>query len=89
MGVWQILPLGPPDPTGSPYSSPSCFAQNPWLLDAADLTAEGYITSEDQATLPGGDASTDGINRVDFPLANQRSQALATILLGRWAEQGR
>ena len=87
IGVWQILPLAPPDPTGSPYSSPSCFALNPWLLDAADLTAEGYISSDDQATLPGADAPSDGINRVDFALANQRSQALATALLSRWSEQ--
>ena len=87
IGVWQILPLAPPDPTGSPYSSPSCFALNPWLLDAADLTAEGFISDEDQGALPGADAASEGVDRVDFALANQRSQALATALLCRWPSQ--
>ena len=52
IGVWQMLPLAPPDPTGSPYSSPSCFALNPWFLDAADLAAEGFISGEQLAGLP-------------------------------------
>jgi 4-alpha-glucanotransferase len=29
---WQVLPLGPPDGTGSPYASPSAFAASPFLL---------------------------------------------------------
>jgi 4-alpha-glucanotransferase len=29
---WQVLPLGPPDSTGSPYASPSAFAGSPTLL---------------------------------------------------------
>jgi 4-alpha-glucanotransferase len=29
---WQVLPLGPPDPFGSPYTSPSAFAGSPALL---------------------------------------------------------
>jgi 4-alpha-glucanotransferase len=29
---WQVLPLGPPDSTGSPYASPSAFAGSPQLL---------------------------------------------------------
>ena len=35
---WQVLPLGPPDHTGSPYMSPSAFAGSPALL--ADRRAE-------------------------------------------------
>lgn len=35
---WQVLPLGPPDDTGSPYMSPSAFAGSPALL--ADPDAE-------------------------------------------------
>ena len=34
---WQFLPLTPTDSTGSPYSSPSSFALNPWFLDIDDL----------------------------------------------------
>jgi 4-alpha-glucanotransferase len=33
---WQVLPLGPPDDTGSPYMSPSAFAGSPALLAAPD-----------------------------------------------------
>ena len=32
MGVWQMLPLGIPDHTGSPYQSCSAFAADPALL---------------------------------------------------------
>ena len=32
LGVWQILPLNPPDFVGSPYASPSAFALDPELL---------------------------------------------------------
>jgi 4-alpha-glucanotransferase len=42
IGVWQVLPLAPPDGTGSPYSSPSGSALNPQLLDRARLEAEGW-----------------------------------------------
>ena len=42
VGVWQVLPLAPPDATGSPYSSPSGSALNPQLLDHARLEAEGW-----------------------------------------------
>jgi 4-alpha-glucanotransferase len=31
---WQVLPLGPPDPTGSPYNASSAFAGSPALLAA-------------------------------------------------------
>lgn len=33
---WQVLPLGPPDDTGSPYASPSAFAGSPALLAEPD-----------------------------------------------------
>ena len=33
---WQVLPLGPPDPFGSPYTSPSAFAGWPALLAEPD-----------------------------------------------------
>jgi 4-alpha-glucanotransferase len=43
---WQVLPLGPPDPTGSPYMASSAFAAWPGLLadpraavSAADVEA--------------------------------------------------
>jgi 4-alpha-glucanotransferase len=33
---WQVLPLGPPDGFGSPYTSPSAFAGSPALLAAPE-----------------------------------------------------
>jgi len=35
---WQVLPLGPPDDTGSPYMSPSAFAGSPALLAEPDAS---------------------------------------------------
>ena len=40
---WQFLPLTPTDSTGSPYSSPSSFALNPWFLDIDNLIEENFI----------------------------------------------
>ena len=41
---WQFLPLTPTDSTGSPYSSPSSFALNPWFLDIDDLICLLYTS---------------------------------------------
>ena len=41
IAVWQLLPLSPTDANGSPYSSPSGFALNPWFVDANDLAEDG------------------------------------------------
>ncbi len=42
---WQILPLGPTDAFGSPYSSPSAFAGNMLLIDPDLLVKDGLLTS--------------------------------------------
>ena len=83
VGVWQLLPLAPPDGLGSPYSSPSGSALNPWLLDADDLVAEGALQPEDLAGVPGG-----GGERTDPREAAARSRALARALAQRWPERG-
>ena len=69
IAVWQVLPLAPPDGTGSPYSSPSSFALNPWLLDATDLVDEGFLSRADAAALPGAGIVNP---RLDFQLAQER-----------------
>ena len=81
IGVWQILPLSPPDGTGSPYSSPSSFAINPWLLDAKDLSDQGFLQPGDLEALPGVEAAEA---LLDFPLADRRAAALARQLRQRW-----
>ena len=37
--AWQMLPVGPPDKFGSPYSSTSAMAGDPALIDVAELRA--------------------------------------------------
>ncbi len=44
---WQVLPLVPPGPGGSPYSSPSAFAGNPLLIDLEALVAQGLLAKAD------------------------------------------
>ena len=78
--AWQLLPLAPTDGLGSPYSSPSGFALNPWLLDGAQLVADGLLDGADLETLPQA-AAADGF---DLPLAAARAQGLAALLLQRY-----
>ena len=87
IGVWQMLPLSPPDPTGSPYSSPSCNALNPWFLDGQDLVNEGFIRDDALRAAPGADAPLEGSERVDFSLAQRRADALGDALLEAWSDQ--
>ena len=61
IGVWQFLPLSPPDSTGSPYSSPSSFALNPWFLDAEDLVEDGFLTEAEFNNLPGASNDCSGL----------------------------
>src|SRR5581483_9558041 len=43
---WQVLPLGPPDATGSPYMSRSAFAGSPALLaDPSASVGEDEVTA--------------------------------------------
>ena len=87
IGVWQLLPLAPPDGTGSPYNSPSSFALNPWFLDAEELRRDGFISEQDCQDLPGASEPISGVERLDFGLAQQRSGALAQTLLKGWPKQ--
>ncbi len=88
IGVWQLLPLSPTDGTGSPYSSPSGFAINPWFLDAKDLAAEGFITVSALHELPQERASSKCHSSLNLALANDRSRYLGRLLRESWCEQG-
>jgi 4-alpha-glucanotransferase len=83
VGVWQLLPLAPTDGGGSPYSSPSGFALNPWLLDGQRLVEDGLLEPVDLEDLPAG--SSAGL---DLVAAAERSELLARRLLERWPDQG-
>ncbi len=82
VGVWQVLPLAPTDGTGSPYSSPSGSALNPWLIDVDDLVAEGWLAPADRDALPGAQTATG--NRLDPRLAGERATALGAALRRGW-----
>ena len=45
--LWQVLPLGPTDDGGSPYSSCSAFAGNVLLISPEKLAEDGLLTAED------------------------------------------
>ena len=67
VGVWQLLPLAPPDGTGSPYSSPSGSALNPWLLDADALVAEAKT-----ALTPWSDRAAPLLALADYIIGRDR-----------------
>jgi len=82
IGAWQLLPLAPTDGTGSPYSSPSGFALNPWLLDGSELVAGGFLAAADLAELP---ASRN--DQMDLNACPLRAAAFGRLLLRRWSGQ--
>jgi 4-alpha-glucanotransferase len=59
--LWQVLPLGPPGVTGSPYDARSAFAGNPLLISLDRLAEEGLLAPEDLLDTP-----LDGDGPVDF-----------------------
>lgn len=58
VGWWQILPLNPPGPGFSPYSSPSSFAGNPLLVSPEALVEDGVLLAEEVASRPEFPADT-------------------------------
>jgi 4-alpha-glucanotransferase len=52
MRVWQVLPLGPTGPGGSPYDSRSAFAGNPWLLSPERLVQSGLLEATSAELAP-------------------------------------
>ena len=52
---WQMLPLGPTGYGDSPYSSYSCFAGNPYLIDPELLIEEGLLTAEEVESVDWGE----------------------------------
>jgi len=84
INFWQFLPLTPTDSTGSPYSSPSSFALNPWFLDTNILIEKGYIqlTNKDEFK-----QSNQNKDHFDFDIANNLSKKLGDYLFNSWESQ--
>ena len=75
---WQFLPLTPTDSTGSPYSSPSSFALNPWFLDVDILIDKGFIFISNIEELG---KTNQNKNNFDFDLADVLTKKLGQLLL--------
>ena len=81
---WQFLPLTPTDSTGSPYSSPSSFALNPWFLDIDDLVEKGFIYISNKDELG---PTSQKKNYFDFDEADDLTKKLGRLLLDGWSSQ--
>ena len=81
---WQFLPLTPTDSTGSPYSSPSTFALNPWFLDIDYLIDKGFIFISSKEELG---INNQNKNYFDFDVADELTKKLGRLLLKGWSSQ--
>ena len=81
---WQFLPLTPTDSTGSPYSSPSSFALNPWFLDLNELIENRFIFTSDMKELKSINQNKDYF---EFNSADNLSKKLGEQLLKDWEFQ--
>ena len=81
---WQFLPITPTDSTGSPYSSPSSFALNPWFLDVDDLIEKGFIFISNKEEL---EPKNQKKNYFDFDVADDLTKKLGNLLLQGWSCQ--
>ena len=81
---WQFLPLTPTDSTGSPYSSPSTFALNPWFLDVDYLIEKSFIFISNKEELG---IINQNKNYFDFNVADELTEKLGCYLLKGWSAQ--
>ncbi|WP_269622776.1 4-alpha-glucanotransferase [Prochlorococcus marinus] len=86
ISVWQFLPLTPTDSTGSPYSSPSCFALNPWLIDLDDLIEDGFLPSSIINEFS-NITTENNIDKIDFGKAQIKSYKIGQALVRSWKGQ--
>ena len=82
---WQFLPLTPVDQTGSPYSSPSSFAINPWFLDVNELINSGFISENQEIS----EIASEGAKYdfFDFKIADTLSALIEKNILDNWTNQ--
>ena len=81
---WQFLPLNPTDSSGSPYSSPSSFALNPWFLDIDDLIEKGLILISNKEVFG---PTNQNKNYFDFDFADDLTKKLGQLLIQGWSYQ--
>ncbi len=82
INTWQFLPLSPTDSMGSPYSSPSSFAINPWFLDVDELIKSNYIKESLQAK--NFQKESAKLNFFRFKVADELSKIIGNLLMDSW-----
>jgi 4-alpha-glucanotransferase len=83
---WQMLPLNPTGPGGSPYSSTSTFAMNTMLIDLDAVAESGWLG---QSELEEYYASRRPPRRdVDFGALEPAKQRMLERAWRRWRDQG-
>ncbi len=73
--MWQMLPLGPPGYSESPYQSYSSFAGNPLLISLDALVEDDLLTADDMHAMP--EFPVDRIDYVDVMSFKYGALALA------------
>jgi 4-alpha-glucanotransferase len=79
---WQILPLVPVDPGGSPYNGLSALAGNPLLISAERLVAEGLLEADTMAQI-----EAPGEGRLDYRGAEAWKSALLRAAHGHFQRE--
>ena len=82
---WQFLPLNPTDQTGSPYSSPSSFAINPWFLDVDELIKRGFMSENQEISKFSFEGAKNEF--FDFQTADSLSVLIGNDILDNWKNQ--
>ncbi len=74
LNIWQMLPVGPVDPVGSPYKCASIYAGNDLLIDFDDMIRDDLLPEVAYAPLLDAD-------RIDFAaVRRQKTQLLRAAL---------
>ena len=79
--LWQVLPLGPTDEGGSPYSGGSAFAGNTLLISPEKLVADGLLQQSDL-----DEVLISEVGRVDFEQARKTKHALLSKAFHRFEQ---
>jgi 4-alpha-glucanotransferase len=72
---WQMLPLSPVGPGGSPYASPCVFAGNPLLVSLERLVEAGLLHKRDLASKVAPRSPGERIDRADFAASTTYREA--------------
>ena len=81
--LWQVLPLGPADEGGSPYSAYSAFAGNTLLISPDKLIDDGLLEKSDL-----NDVASREAERIDFEHATKTKRAFLKKAFARFQETG-